>query len=680
MPPVALTLPVTIIGCGATADLRHEHAELAPCHALIALTPAGPAIRTLVPEKSFLNGEPVAASLLKHGDHLLLGTLSLEFRWYAEANQHSARLLRPLSTDRLEELQATRETLRQELQEKEAAFQQREAAVAEREQVLAEQTASLEKQREHVRLIHTRTLKRLKARAMKSRQHRQRQTKRLERELQAHQRTLRDGTATLERQTNQLNTYQQRLSSAWALLVQNQKRLLADRQQAEQDISLQDQQLKRREESVARREEALSQRQKDDHERHAAFSEELASLQARTLHARALLQELEHERAQHRGSHVSIAGMGVGTAPQPYVVSMESPRLQPHLAVEIEQMLSEVHEAKRTAQRERNRAALMNTQLEQQHLALLDDRSVLAEQVAALATARDQWQRGEYLALLELEELTRAVLALELQLHEREQLLNQRDAQLRQQAFEAWQTHTHLDNWQQAMALNEEVQWNQLQSHEDELAQRRHFLNEWEAKLESLVFTWQSVREQEQQQTEQERQRFVQLQELHRQALAATQLSKQQYEQHLDQVAARAMALEEANDATPRRLRVLQKKWDRHYRQLQRERSAAEQFAKQCRAAMEAELVTWVEATAAKHSEAKAEQAETATRQRLALTGWRTDAEHKLTLRLHTEEREHERRSLAELRADVSKLTEAIRKPAVTEATDDEPPILLRAA
>lgn len=462
-----------------------------------------------------------------------------------------------------EQLAAAREALRHERDRERAEIEKLRADADRRMERLKATRAEVRAEREKVRKTYRRFLRRMKARWSAERLavagdraavDRDRAEVTRQREQLQHDR---------DRQTEQLHEYKQRLYQAWELLAENQKRLLADRQQAEAWMAQQAALSDRRMRESLDREQRLNDTLNGLEGRRAAAAAEIAGLESRAANLRAVVKRLEEQRAKGEAPQVESGLM----------VSLESPTVNLGLNADTEQLLAELHQNTQAVSRERAKLAGERDYLDRKAVDLDDQRVILAEHVAALAVARQQWQESEHQLLTEMEELTREVRLRELAADDRERMLDEADARRQEQERQAAEVREKLERWQAALTAYEAAAGADRDRDERELTDRQAELERRAASLEAVRGVWIAMRDEERAVLEAElkaaaddRERLAHLCEMADRARLA----------YLDEAAKLAAAqLAEAEGAktgkNSRRLRVLKKRWESRFAQYQKD-------------------------------------------------------------------------------------------------------------
>jgi hypothetical protein len=468
-----------------------------------------------------------------------------------------------------EQLTEAREAFRRERDGERAELDKQRAEIDKRAERLKGTRAEVRGQRDRVRATYRRFLKRMKAKwsaerlavaGSRAAVDRDRADLTRQREQFQHDR---------DRQTEQLGEYKQRLYAAWEMLAENQKRLLADRQQAEAWIAQQTATADRRLRESLEREQRLNDSLSGLEGRRAAATAEIAGLEARAANLRAVVKRLEEQRAK-----------GEGPATEPgLLVALESSGVQFGVSDDAERLLAELQENTQAVARERAKLASEWDHLGRKSTDLDDRQAVLAEHVAALAVARQQWQAHEHQLLTEMEELTRQVRLRELAADDRERGLADAESHRQEQERQAAEVRVKLERWQAALAAYEAAAGADHDRAEGELTSRQAELERRAASLEAVRGVWIAMRDEERAALEAElkaaaddRERLAHLCEMADTARLA-------YLEEAAALAATQLAEAEGGKES-RRVRVLRKRWESRFAQYQKDLDKRLQAAK----------------------------------------------------------------------------------------------------
>jgi len=468
-----------------------------------------------------------------------------------------------LTPELREQLSAAREALRRERDRERAEIEKLQADADRRMERLKVTRTEVRAERDKVRKTYQRFLKRMKAKWSAERMavagaraavDRERAELARQREQLQHDR---------DRQTEQLHEYKRRLYQGWELLAENQKRLLADRQQAEVWVAHHSALADRRMRDSLEREQRLNDTLNGLEGRRAAAAAEIAGLESRANNLRAVVKRLEEQRAKGEAPQVENGLM----------VSLESPAVSLGLNADADRLLTDLHQNSQAVARERAKLAGERDYLDRKAVDLDDQRVILAEHVAALAIARQQWQENEHRMLMEMEELVRQVRLRELAADDRERMLAEADAHRQEQERQSAEVRVKLERWQAALAAYEAAAGADRDRDERELTDRQAELERRASALEAVRGVWIAMRDEERAALEvelkaatEDRERLAHLCEMADRARLA----------YLDEAAKlAAVQLAEAEGEKKgkhsRRLRVLKKRWESRFTQYQKD-------------------------------------------------------------------------------------------------------------
>lgn len=462
-----------------------------------------------------------------------------------------------------EQLAAAREAFRQERDRERADLEKVRADADRRLERLKTARAEVKGERDKTRKTYRRFLKRMKAKwsaermavaAARAAVDRDRVELTQRKEQFQHDR---------DRQTEQLAEYKERLYQAWELLAENQRRLLADRQQAEAWVAFQTATADRRMRDSLEREQRLNDTLTGLEGRRAAAAAEIAGLELRATNLRAAVARLEEQRAR-------------GEAPRSepgLLVALDSQRYTHGGADDADRLLADLQETTQAVARERAKLASERDHLDRKAVDLDDQRAILAEHVAALAVARQQWQANEHHLLSEMEELARQVRLRELAADDRERALAEMESRRQEQERQAAEVRVKLERWQAALGAYEATAGADRDRAEGELTARQTELEKRAAALEAVRGVWIAMRDEERAALEAElkaaaddRERLAHLSEMADRARLA-------YLDEAGQLAAVQLAEAESGKET-RRVRVLRKRWETRFAQYRKDLDA----------------------------------------------------------------------------------------------------------
>jgi chromosome segregation ATPase len=362
----------------------------------------------------------------------------------------------------------------------------------------------------------------------------------------------------------QLATGRVQLEQAWDLVTESQKRLAADREAAHAQLAQATAQLHEREA------ELHHDRAEFDAECQAWQSQvpqlqvEVERLESRANQMRAVLQNLEAERV----SNVVV------TSPTAVMLASQSGSV---VHGDVAQFYEEVSLRDRELKRETAAMQAAHGELETKAAELFDARLVVAEQLAKLAVARQQWQATERGTLAELEALATQLTVRESYLDEREQELAEADESRLSRARDLWTLHQKLEGWQSTLSSRELALHSEQDRLNTEMTAKGKVLSEWEAKLTAMGREWAGTRKHELWQLRSELEHWEAARNQHRLALAEVDELRAKLLGDAQKMGAQTLAQSEATGTEPRRVRVLRKTWERHFHQFRRDLEARQQ-------------------------------------------------------------------------------------------------------
>ena len=453
---------------------------------------------------------------------------------------------------------------------------------ATQETALAARMAKLRRMRDRVRPLHeaarhdrqkARTLLARFLRHMKTRWAAERQAVAADRaEADRHRRAVdQQSAAFLADQTRfaaEAAAYQQRLKDAWELLTEGQRRLIADREQAEKTLAERNALLDTRTGDVEAREQALADGRSNAEARIRDKLAEADRIDARILRAREVLAELEAKRTT-AGAMTPVVGSLV---PPPDVVALDR-RID---GASIDRVFAELQARDRDLTREKYHLATVKAEVERRAAGLADERAVLAEQVATLVVARDRLHADHRQALTDLESAARTVQAMEVAAESRMRAAIDAERRNKKREADLVQFRLRLDAWQANLAAHEETAAAARATADAELTARRSHLERWEAALTTLCHKWAAARKLERAALHDEFARWSTARATYASGLLALDRQRADF---LAQAAAAAevqLAAERVKEelaaggrtlprTAARRLEVLRRKWQGHF-------------------------------------------------------------------------------------------------------------------
>ena len=633
---IPLGVPVTVIGSAEWCDVRLTGEGVGDVHCVVTVTPAGPALRTWHPDQTRVNAQPVTAALLRDGDALTVGPCRFRLAWHLDE-------LVPLSpsdgpapeppppeyevllvpegafdlTGWQRSLHAQERALADLIDARHGQISEWFAELTDRREELrlyrARQESYVAKDKEKARRLRG-AAKRLRDAAQKDRTRARalygRFLKLMKHKWSAERRAVEAEKAVLERTrkivaqdaerfaadrakfTAEADTYQARLQDAWALLTDGQRRLLADRQEAERTVARHQEVLDRRSAEVTAQGEALAASRGRVETRVQDLLAEVARLDVRAAHTRAALQALENRRAALETGAlpaVEVGGIVVGSADLfPDRVALDEP------PAPVEELMAGLAVQRQDLDRERRSLVLARTELEQRAGDLADQRAVVAEQVAALVVARQMWQTTECQTVAELEDLARGLGDRALAVEDRERELACIEAVLRKRTDDLDALRERLEGWQTALSSHEATAAAARDRVEDELQAKRDHLSRWEGALGELCRKWSAARRRDLEKLRGETAQWSEAREVYRAKAAELEQQQAELAAAAARVAERDLAAQAAEQQllagdrprlARRAIRVQRRRWESHFGVLLKDLTAR-------RAALAAEAAT----------------------------------------------------------------------------------------
>ena len=356
--------------------------------------------------------------------------------------------------------------------------------------------------------------------------------------------------------------YRKRLHDAWALLTDGQRRLVADRREAERAAVDREAAVRERAAALDAREKRLAADRRQLDGRADELRAEIARLELRAAHARAAVQQLEDRRRALETSEPTADGP---TANLPVVIDQIP--LDRHADRGVGQLLTELNQREYELGRERAALIAVRAELERRAAELVDQRAVVAEQVASLAAVRRLWQAAECRTVEEIEALARGLDRRDLDLRDRERRVAAAERELHD-------LRTRLEAWQSALTAHEVAAAAARDRLAIDLAAKRDRLARWESALATLCRKWATARKREVTRLREEVARWSDERVRHRLALAEQDDVRRGLLAEAARVAEHALALEQVQadlagsangPAAERRLRVHRRQWDAYF-------------------------------------------------------------------------------------------------------------------
>ena len=608
---VPLRLPVTVIGSGPGCDVRLTAAGVGELHCVVVVTPAGPAVRSLFPESTRLNGGPAAAALLRDGDELAVGPCTFRLAWHgataadrpaappaadpsaAPASPHAEWQLKEreqalheqehqLAT-LIEERQRQVQGLLDQLAEgREQLRRERAATAAERAEATAAAAearrlhTARKRDRERARKAAARLLRRTRAKCTAELAAATAERQGVERDRRVVAADLDRLAAERDRFRADAEAHTARVHDAWAMLAEGQDRLAAERKDAEQELSRLFQLLDTRSAAVAAEEQKLEEADRrlaaerrafEDHGE--AVREEVAGLEQRAANLRAVVEELEARRA-------SLAAPPADAAFVPDAIPVMDPvPLDGRADRSADELLTLLQYREHELDRERKALVAAREELDRLAGDLADQRAVLAEQADRLADDRREWQQSEAVTVAEFEAVARDLDERERAVAGREDMAARAETARRERERDLARFRAKLDGWQAALTAHEARFFAEKHSVEADLAARRGRVVDREAGLAKVCRVWGEVRARERAELAAELTRCAEERGWYAAGLAGLDRERQGLLADAGRVAGLAVALEEARQSwektagsprAARRLRVFRRRWEGQFR------------------------------------------------------------------------------------------------------------------
>jgi chromosome segregation ATPase len=683
---VPLKLPVTVIGRGDGCDVRLNAEGIAPLHCVIAVTPAGPTVRAWPSENTLVNGRPTAAAVLKHGDELKVGPCSFRVSWYGdlaaaepdepvvetgataewslkeheaalheqevqlaallEAKQQQVHELLGQLADGREKFHAERDAIKGDL----AA-----AAQAKRDAVEMKRAAELARVQSHA------TYRKLLARAKRQRAEGMKDLVAAKKEFERAAGSFAKEKAAFEAERAAFRAdaekTKSRLQDGWQMLEEGQRRLLADRTAAEAIFAEYRKSLDTRYAGIEARETAAADAQARMEARCADLLAEIAGLEQRAANANLAVQELEQRR-------VILEADGVPLTPTKALATVVKADLVPldgRRDRSFDELMAELNLRERDLERDQKAVAAAKAEFARLSGELTDQRAVLAEQFAKVATAARLWQQSELSAAGELEELAARVDAREQSVAVRENRLLAAEDGCRTRERELWQFRVKLEGWQAGLTAHE-AQWYATRDRAAAEADRqREHLAKWEASLETLCTTWNELRAKERDGLLAELDGWAKDRKAYHAAHDRLDDDRVRLAKDAKACAALQMAVEEAAaPADPKRLRVLRNKWESHFTRFERLWESRQKAATSLAATLDGKIIDLRTKMSTLATDRAAFEKGKQTAESKALAAERTAREKDAIVSLTVARSKRTDRELAELRGEVERVAASL--------------------
>lgn len=610
---IPLQATVTMIGSANLCDVKLTGTGVAEVHCAISVTGAGPTLRSWDSQQTLVNGSPTSAGLLKHGDEVQVGPCVFHLEWRVEemiplhvasrrdAGSHSQS---PVETDAVWDIAQRERALHEQESELATLLDYRQQQLAGLLYELAEQREELRgfRGRERARLAGD-TAKitqgkiqidrmrkatrddRVRARKLYGRYLKRMKTKwAAEREVLATERAdiaadrqrLTDEAARNAAQQAQFHAdaddYKQRLQDAWELLTESQRRLHTDRQEVEETLARQQHVLIQREAELVQSEHDHEAKHHELESRVVALFDEIARLEMRAAQSQVVVQQLEAQRNVLESHIGNSSPMSASLTIIPGFDDRVA--LNSNAKRDAQELLTELALRDRELDRERLSLQHARAELERRAVDLHDQRSVVAEQVAAIEVARRMWQSTECQTIHEIEALARNLDQRTMAVEEKEHELVAVEKTHRERALDMWNLRRKLEAWQLSLSAQEATTLANRDRSESELhAKREHLLN-WETSLTDLCRKWSATRKHELWQLKNELEMWESSRNRYRLAQAEFDQLRERFITTTAEVAESAVATSHLQDElttgprgplAQRRLRILRRHWERHF-------------------------------------------------------------------------------------------------------------------
>ncbi len=354
--------------------------------------------------------------------------------------------------------------------------------------------------------------------------------------------------------------YNAQLQDAWATLTAGQQQLAGEREQSSQELSHLFQLIdSRKADAEACERLAKAEREQTDADK-ASLWAEVDGLERRAANARLVLKELEQARA------TQIADVSVNSA-------MRAPLT---VGYTTEETSAGVVLQEREHELSLDRRALAKGRDELAKLAeyLTDQRAILAEQCAELATVRNGWQRAEVQTVGELERLANELAHREGLALAEEAVAHRAGASHRDRERGIWQLQMKLDRWHAALNEREMRLLHEREQTERNLAVRRGEIVDRETALDEVAQKWTAAHENERDALLQELALWTASRTAAETATAQCENARRQLTKDAERLASVSLAVEETQreletgpngSKLARRVQILQKRWESRF-------------------------------------------------------------------------------------------------------------------
>jgi pSer/pThr/pTyr-binding forkhead associated (FHA) protein len=523
-----LKTPVTIIGSAKGCDIRLSVKNVRQVHCLITFDNNGPQIRSWGGNGTKVNGTPVVTQLLRDGDVIGIGPFEFVVQWsvpLAESVEETplpAQTAAPETKDselKLLELQQQISTARAKFRREKSEFEIESALHLQqladaRHELECRETETL-RDRAKIQHLRKRFIKRWKKQRSTQRLRLLAETDFRERERQRLDES-RQALAT-ERSAFRIHSDAEtrRIEQAWEQIRSADKKSRLERARLQADLD-------QRQRAVADGEAQLKAEKEAFHaermglERHSAYLRiEADGLESRIVNLRAVLLQLEAQRA---------------------------------LALPNDSIRDTLTDSKSSAEPAAVDLPADSRSLELERLAaeLADQRLMLIEQFDRLATARENWREQEAQIVREMAELVEELRLREDRVIDREKAVAFEEDESEKERARLLQLRDHIDGWQARVEVRETAWKAESTRKTAELEQKFHQLERRERAVTELCHRWTVRRRDELFRLRGEYRRCEELRANWMQAQAAVEQQQNQVHANQREVAARALALEQA--------------------------------------------------------------------------------------------------------------------------------------
>ena len=348
--------------------------------------------------------------------------------------------------------------------------------------------------------------------------------------------------------------YNTQLQDAWATLTAGQQQLASEREQSSQEMSHLFQLIDARKADAETSERAAkAEREQTDADK-ASLWAEVDGLERRAANARLVLKELEQARATQT-AEASVA-LAVG-----YTTEETS------AGVVLQEREHELSQDRRALAKGRDDLAKLAEYL-------TDQRAILAEQCAELATVRNGWQRAEVQTVGELERLANELAHREGLALAQEAVAHRAGASHRDRERGIWQLQMKLDRWHAALNEREMRLLHEREQTERNLAVRRGEIVDREMALDDVAQKWMAAHENERDALLQEVALWTASRTAAETATAQCEIARRQLTKDAERLASVSLAVEETQreletglngSKLARRVQILQKRWESRF-------------------------------------------------------------------------------------------------------------------